>query len=186
MGTSLILRHCNKKDYCLPSTHGLYRARCFGGRQQDRSFVGIVMANAASSDTKVKIPEGYTPSEDETFMNPVQKEYFRQKLLEWKADIIAQTKETVAYLQGENVSHPDPADTAAANADRQLELRTKDRLRKLTNKVDKALMRIENGTYGYCEETGDPIRVKRLDARPIATLSLEAQEMHERDERTKA
>lgn len=140
----------------------------------------------SKSDTKVILPEGYEPSEDEEFMNPLQKEYFRQKLLAWKADIIAQTKETVAFLQGENVSHPDPADTAAANADRQLELRTKDRLRKLTNKVDKALMRIENGTYGYCEETGDPIRLKRLDARPIATLSLEAQEMHERDERTKA
>ena len=119
-------------------------------------------------------------------MNPVQKEYFRQKLLMWKADIISQTRETVAYLQGENVSHPDPADTAAANADRQLELRTRDRLRKLVNKVDKALARIERGVYGYCEETGDPISVGRLEARPIATLSLEAQEMHERGERTKA
>ncbi len=135
---------------------------------------------------KVQLPEGYKPSDDEEFMNPVQSEYFRQKLLAWKADIIDQTRETVAYLQGENVSHPDPADTAAANADRQLELRTRDRLRKLVNKVDKALARIEAGTYGYCEETGDPIGVGRLDARPIATLSLEAQEMHERDERIKA
>lgn len=139
-----------------------------------------------SSQDRVELPDGYVPSEDEEFMNPLQQEYFRQKLLSWKADIISQTKETVAYLQGENVSHPDPADTAAANADRQLELRTRDRLRKLVNKLDKALLRIENGTYGYCEETGDPIRLKRLDARPIATLSLEAQEMHERDERTKA
>ena len=134
----------------------------------------------------VKLPKGYVPSEDEKFMNAKQQEYFRQKLLAWKADIISQTKETVEYLKGENVSHPDPADTAAANADRQLELRTRDRLRKLVNKIDKALRRIENGTYGYCEETGDPIRLKRLDARPIATLSLEAQEMHERDERLKA
>lgn len=134
----------------------------------------------------VKLPKDYFPSDDEKFMNAKQQEYFRQKLLAWKADIIAQTKETVEYLKGENVSHPDPADTAAANADRQLELRTRDRLRKLVNKIDKALRRIENGTYGYCEETGDPIGLKRLDARPIATLSLEAQEMHERDERLKA
>ncbi len=135
---------------------------------------------------KVTVPANYTPTDDEKFMSPKMREYFRQKLLKWKADIIDQTKETVAFLQGENVSHPDPADTAAANADRQLELRTKDRLRKLLNKVDKALMRIENGTYGYCEETGDPIRVGRLEARPIATLSIEAQEMHERGERTRA
>lgn len=134
----------------------------------------------------VKLPKGYVPSDDERFMNRKQQEYFRQKLLVWKADIIDQTKETVAFLQGENVSHPDPADTAAANADRQLELRTRDRLRKLVNKIDKAIHKIENGTYGYCEETGDPISLKRLDARPIATLSLEAQEMHERDEKIKA
>lgn len=134
----------------------------------------------------VKLPKGYKPTDEEKFMSPKMQEYFRQKLLAWKADIIDQTRDTVEYLQGENVSHPDPADTASANADRQLELRTRDRLRKLVNKVDKALRRIENGTYGYCEETGDPIRVGRLDARPIATLSLEAQEMHERDERTKA
>jgi len=139
---------------------------------------------AETAKKPVKLPKGYVPSETERFMNRKQQEYFRQKLLAWKADIIDQTKETVAFLQGENVSHPDPADTAAANADRQLELRTRDRLRKLVNKVDKALRRIENGTYGFCEETGDPISLKRLDARPIATLSLEAQEMHERDERT--
>lgn len=134
----------------------------------------------------VTLPKGYIPSDDEKFMNPKQKEYFRQKLLAWKAEIAAETRNTVEYLKGENVSHPDPADTAAANADRQLELRTKDRLRKLTNKINKALARIEDGTYGYCEETGDPIRLKRLDARPIATLSIEAQEMHERGERLKA
>ncbi len=140
----------------------------------------------AAKVNPVKVPEGYKPSDDEEFMNPIQREYFRQKLLAWKADIIDQTRETVAYLQGENVSHPDPADTAAANADRQLELRTRDRLRKLEHKIEKALRRVEDGTYGYCEETGDPIGVGRLDARPIATLSLEAQEMHERDERIKA
>lgn len=144
------------------------------------------MAKSAAKPKVIVVPEGYKPSDDEKFMNPVQKEYFKIKLLTWKAEIIEQTKETVEYLQGENVSHPDPADTAVANADRQLELKTKDRLRKLTKKIDKALYRLEHGRYGYCEETGDPIRVGRLDARPIATLSIEAQEMHERSERTKA
>lgn len=144
------------------------------------------MAKRAAKPKIIKVPEGYVPSDDEKFMNPVQKEYFKLKLLAWKADIVEQTKGTVEFLQGENVSHPDPADTAVANADRQLELRTKDRLRKLTKKIDKALRRLEHGRYGYCEETGDPISVKRLDARPIATLSIEAQEMHERGERTRA
>ena len=134
----------------------------------------------------VKLPKGYVPSDDEKFMNGKQQEYFRQKLLAWKAEIIEETRNTVEYLKGENVSHPDPADTAAANADRQLELRTKDRLRKLVSQIDKALARLEAGTYGYCEETGDPIRLKRLDARPIAKLSIEAQEMHERGEKLKA
>ena len=134
----------------------------------------------------VVLSKNYKPSDSEKFMNRKQQEYFRQKLLAWKAEIIEQTRDTVEFLKGESVSHPDPADTAAANADRQLELRTKDRLRKLVNKIDKALMRIENGEYGYCEETGDPISLGRLDARPIATLSIEAQEMHERGERLKA
>ena len=134
----------------------------------------------------VKLPKGYVPSEDEKFMNAKQQEYFRQKLLAWKAEIIEQNKETVAFLQEESVSYPDPADTAAANADRQLELRTRDRLRKLINQIEKALRRIDEGTYGYCQETGDPIRLKRLDVRPTAKLSLEAQEMHERGERVRA
>lgn len=134
----------------------------------------------------VVLPKGYKPSESEKFMNRKQQEYFRLKLLAWRAEIVEQTRDTVEFLKGESVSHPDPADTAAANADRQLELRTKDRLRKLINKIDKALLRIENGEYGYCEETGDPISLGRLDARPIATLSIEAQEMHERGERLRA
>jgi len=135
---------------------------------------------------RTKLPKGYTPSEKEPFMNVKQKEYFRQKLEAWKKDIHDQTKGTIEYLQGENVSHPDMVDTAAANADRQLELRARDRQRKLISKIDKAIKRIENGTYGYCEETGDPIRLGRLEARPIATLSIEAQEMHERGEKTRA
>ena len=138
------------------------------------------------SQKSVTLPENYKPSETEKFMNNKQQEYFRQKLLAWKADIIEQTRDTVEYLKEDNVSHPDPADMAAANADRQLELRAKDRLRKLINKIDKALQRIEDGEYGYCEETGDPISLGRLDARPIATLSIEAQEMHERGERLRA
>lgn len=139
-----------------------------------------------STKKPVKLPKSYVPSEDEKFMNAKQQEYFRQKLLTWKDEIAAETRNVVAYLQGESVSHPDPSDTATANADRRMELRTKDRLRKLTNQIDKALKRIEDGTYGYCQETGDPIRLKRLDARPIAKLSIEAQEMHERGERLKA
>ncbi|WP_371395533.1 RNA polymerase-binding protein DksA [Fretibacter rubidus] len=142
---------------------------------------------AAKKTESVKIPEGYQPSdEDEKFMNPIMSAYFRKILTDWRDDVARQTAETIEYLKGENVSHPDPADTAAANADRQLELRTRDRLRKLTNKIDKAIRRIDNGTYGYCEETGDPIRVRRLEARPVATLSIEAQEMHERGERVRA
>lgn len=144
------------------------------------------MGTTTQTRKTVKLPDGYVPSDDEKFMNPKQQEYFRQKLLAWKADIIEETRNTVEFLRGENVSHPDPADTAAANADRQLELRTKDRLRKLISQIDKALTRLEAGTYGYCEETGDPIRLKRLEARPIAKLSIEAQEMHERGERLKA
>ena len=142
------------------------------------------MGNIAKSDTVV--PAGYEPTDKEDFMSPVMVAFFKKKLLDWREDIVNQTKETINFLQDESVSHPDPADTAAANADRQLELRTKDRLRKLLSKVDKALLRIEKGTYGYCEETGDPIRVGRLSARPIATLSIEAQVMHERGERTRA
>lgn len=136
---------------------------------------------------KVVIPEGYKPSDtDEEFMNPVMSAYFRRILTEWRADVLRQTAETIEFLKGENVSHPDPADTAAANADRQLELRTRDRLRKLLSKIDKTIQSIDNGTYGYCRETGDPIRVGRLEARPIATLSIEAQEMHEKGERVRA
>jgi DnaK suppressor protein len=144
------------------------------------------MASTKKVKKSVKLPKGYIPSDDEKFMNNKQKEYFRRKLVAGKAEIAQQTKETVAFLQQENVSYPDPADTAAANADRQLELRTRDRLRKLVNQIDKALDRIEQGTYGYCLETGDPIRLKRLDVRPTAKLSLEAQEMHERGEKVRA
>lgn len=132
---------------------------------------------------RTKLAKNYQPSDTEKFMGVKQQEYFRRKLQAWKDDIVDRTKGTIEFLQKESVSHPDVADTAAANADRQLELRSRDRQRKLISKIDKALVRIENGTYGYCIETGDPIRLGRLDARPIATMSIEAQEMHERGER---
>lgn len=140
----------------------------------------------ASSKIQAAVPASYKPTDEEEFMNPVMTAFFKKKLLDRRNEIVEQTKETITYLKGESVSHPDPADTAAANANRQLELRTKDRLRKLLSKVDKAIARIENGTYGYCDETGDPIRVGRLTARPIATLSIEAQVMHERGEKMRA
>jgi DnaK suppressor protein len=126
---------------------------------------------------------GYRPSEAEEFMNETQREYFRLKLLQWKEDILEEGRETLANLQEDTVQHPDLADRASSETERSLELRTRDRQRKLIAKIDAALRRIEDGTYGYCEETGEPISLRRLDARPIATLSVEAQERHERREK---
>jgi DnaK suppressor protein len=128
------------------------------------------------------LPDNYRPSEDEPFMNETQREYFRQKLLDWKDEILRSSRETLENLQ-ESEQHPDIADRATSESDRALELRARDRQRKLIAKIDEALERIDDGTYGYCEETGDPISIKRLDARPIATLSVEAQERHERREK---
>ena len=125
----------------------------------------------------------YRPSEDESFMNQQQLGYFRRKLLAWKDEILRESRETVVHLQSETENHPDLADRATSETDRALELRTRDRQRKLISKIDEALRRIDEGSYGYCEETGEPIGIARLDARPIATLSLEAQERHERRER---
>ena len=127
--------------------------------------------------------ERYRPDESEPFMNDRQREYFRQKLINWKNDILREAQETRQHLQDENENHPDLADRASSETDRAVELRARDRQRKLIAKIDAALHRIEIGTYGYCEETGEPISLKRLDARPIATLSIEAQERHERRER---
>ena len=131
----------------------------------------------------VEIDETYRPSEDESFMNERQREYFRNKLLNWKDDILRESKETLLHLQDENNVLPDLADRASTETDRSLELRTRDRQRKLISKIEAALTRIDNGSYGYCEETGEPISLKRLDARPIATLSIESQERHDRRER---
>lgn len=130
------------------------------------------------------LPPDYRPADDEPFMNPVMKEYFRQKLLRWRAELLRESTETLQNLQDGGLQEPDIADRASAETDRALELRTRDRERKLIAKIDAALQRIEDDEYGYCEETGEPIGVRRLEARPIATLSLEAQERHERLERT--
>lgn len=127
--------------------------------------------------------EEYRPSEDEQFMNDRQKEYFKKKLLNWKQDILKESEGTLNNLQEDNNHLPDIADRASSETEKALELRTRDRQRKLIAKIDAALRRIETGEYGYCEETGEPIGVRRLDARPIATLSLEAQERHEREEK---
>ena len=116
-------------------------------------------------------------------MNERQRDYFRRKLIEWKDEILEESRATIANLQAETISEPDLADRATSEADRGLELRTRDRQRKLISKIDAALQRIEDGTYGYCEETGEPISLKRLEARPIATLSVEAQERHEKREK---
>jgi DnaK suppressor protein len=131
----------------------------------------------------IKIDDGYRPSDKEPFMNERQREYFRRKLASWKSEILREAQETLVALQTESENHPDLADRASSETDRAIELRARDRQRKLIAKIDAALSRIEEGTYGYCEETGEPISLRRLEARPIATLSLEAQERHERNER---
>ncbi len=130
------------------------------------------------------LPADYRPSENEPFMNPVMREYFRHKLLRWRAELLRDSSETLIHLQNETVPEADITDRAATETDRFTELRTRDRERKLIGKIDSALRRIEDGTYGQCEDSGEPIGVRRLEARPIATLSLEAQERHERIERT--
>ncbi|MBR9835098.1 MAG: RNA polymerase-binding protein DksA, partial [Alphaproteobacteria bacterium] len=128
--------------------------------------------------------EGYIPTKDEEFMNSKQKAYFRRKLNDWKEEILNGAKTTIGNLRAESSNHPDLVDRASAESDKALELRTRDRQRKLISKIDAALRRIDEGTYGYCDDTGEPIGLGRLEARPTATLSLEAQERHERNERT--
>lgn len=133
----------------------------------------------------VPLPPNYKPRKNEPFMNSRQQEYFRQKLLGWRGELLKETEDTLESLQdGGGLQEPDLADRATAEMERSLELRTRDRARKLISKIDSALQRIDDGTYGYCEETDEPISLKRLEARPIATLSVEAQERHERMERT--
>ncbi len=131
----------------------------------------------------ITLPQDYRPSDAEEFMNPIQVEYFRQKLLRWRADLLREADGTLASLSEGGIHEADVTDRASVETDRALELRTRDRARKLISKIDQALTRIDNGTYGYCEETDEPISLRRLEARPIATMSLEAQERHERMER---
>jgi DnaK suppressor protein len=142
---------------------------------------GYVMTTIVMPNTDV--PSDYVPSDDEEFMNDRQREYFRKKLQDWKGSLLADSKDTLSHLQTETVSLPDVADRASAETDKNIELRARDRQRKLISKIDSALRRIEDGSYGYCDETGEPISLGRLMARPVATLSLEAQERHERSER---
>jgi len=131
----------------------------------------------------IELPSGYKPSDSEAFMNERQREYFRRKLIAWRESILAESRDTLAALQQESENHPDFADRASSETDRAIELRARDRQRKLIAKIEAALARIDDGSYGYCVETGDAISLRRLDARPIATLSVEAQERHERRER---
>ena len=130
-----------------------------------------------------KISKNYKPTQKEKFMNAKMKEYFKQKLLSWKNELLKESSQTLNNLQSDNEAKPDITDRASEEIDRSFELRTRDRERKLINKINSALQRIEDGSYGYCEETGEPIELKRLEARPVATLSLEAQEMHEKAEK---
>jgi DnaK suppressor protein len=131
-----------------------------------------------------RLPKSYRPSKDEPFMNKRQQEYFRRKLVAWRDELARESSQTIQNLQEETTVAPDPADRASAESDRSLELRTRDRERKLIGKIDEALQRIEDGAYGFCEDTGDKISLARLEARPTATLSLEAQERHERREKS--
>jgi DnaK suppressor protein len=146
---------------------------------------GVVAGEEKGSKMKQELflPDDYRPAEDEPFMNERQLEYFRRKLHNWKQDILAGSRDTIEGLQDQTRNIPDIADRASEETDRALELRTRDRQRKLVSKIDSALRRIDEGEYGYCEATGEPISLKRLDARPIAILSLEAQERHERREK---
>lgn len=134
--------------------------------------------------TSIVLPPDYKPSADEEYMSEMQLEYFRQKLENWKKSIVSQSVDTLEDLRQGGLSQPDEIDRASLETDKALDLRTKDRIRKLITKIDEALDRIEDGTYGYCEETGEPIGLERLEARPVATLSIEAQERHERLEKT--
>lgn len=149
-----------------------------------KSPAGVGRKGVKARAKPVVLPSGYRPSDKESFMNSRMREYFRQKLLAWRVELVRESEETLMSLQEGGIVEPDIADRASIETDRSLELRTRDRARKLIAKIDEALERVEKGTYGYCEETGEPITISRLEARPIATLSIEAQERHERMERT--
>ena len=143
----------------------------------------ILLISRSELKKMAKISKNYKPTQKEKFMNAKMKEYFKQKLLNWKNELLKESSQTLNNLQSDNEAKPDITDRASEEIDRSFELRTRDRERKLINKINSALQRIEDGSYGYCEETGEPIGLKRLEARPVATLSLEAQEMHEKAEK---
>ena len=186
-----VIRDSGRFRYCPFTLSHYISARERGGSRSTSH--GEAMRSDKNTDNKKKSavaknghaisPDNYRPSDKEPFMNERQREYFRKKLLDWKDDILKEAKETLQHLQDENQNHPDLADRASSETDRAIELRARDRQRKLIAKIEEALARIEDGTYGYCEETGEPIALKRLEARPIATLTIEAQERHERRER---
>ncbi len=138
----------------------------------------------ASKPEPITLPSNYRPSEGENFMNPLQREYFRQKLIGWRDEILTESSQTIMHLREETNQQPDSADRASIESGRLIELRSRDRERKLLAKIDAALQRIVDGSYGYCDETGDPISLSRLEARPVATLTIDAQERHERMEKT--
>jgi DnaK suppressor protein len=176
--------HRKKGSAAIPLLSAIARLDISSPREQGVRFAhGVAMSSQKNGAAILDKTKAYRPSDKEPFMNERQREYFRQKLLTWKEEILKEAKETLAHLQAENENHPDLADRASSETDRAIELRARDRQRKLIAKIDAALARLEDGTYGYCEETGEPISLKRLEARPIATLSVEAQERHERRER---
>lgn len=154
-----------------------------GGSGRRREGASDLRAGGIGLNMLVTLPPDYRPSDAEEFMSPLQLEYFRQKLLRWRQDLLREAGETLSSLSEGGIAEPDLSDRASVETDRALELRTRDRARKLISKIDQALERIETGTYGYCEESGEPIGLRRLEARPIATMSIEAQERHERMER---
>ena len=161
----------------------LWRRPCSMDGPEDQSYKAPPREGDRSAEMAPTVTKEYRPSDDEPFMNERQQEYFRAKLLAWKDEILEESRGTIATLQQDTVAEADLADRATSETDRGLELRTRDRQRKLISKIEEAIRRIDEGTYGYCEETGEPISLARLEARPIATLSLEAQERHERRER---
>ena len=163
-----------------PSARGLARVTPRGGLASRTTGAGKIKKKGK----RVVLPTGYRPTDTEPFMSPRMREYFRQKLLTWRVELLRESEETLQSLQEGGIVEADIADRASIETDRSLELRTRDRARKLIAKIDEALERVEKGTYGYCEETGEPITISRLEARAIATLSIEAQERHERMERT--
>ena len=171
-----------KKEGAAPKKQGASQKR--QGTSRKKQATAPKKRSATQKKRSTSMLNRYRPSEGEAFMNDRMTEYFRGKLLQWRSDLLQESSETLLHLQESSTAEPDLADRASLETDRSLELRTRDRERKLLAKIDAALARIEEGTYGYCEETMEPISIRRLEARPIATLSIEAQERHERMERT--